>query len=313
MVMPAPDAAAPASRRPAALGLVLASVLWGTTGTAAAAMPAAVSPLAIGAATMGIGGLVLSALSARPAIALLRAPASRRWILLGALGAVIYPLAFYTGMAWAGVAVGNVVALGSGPIFAAVLEWAVDRQRPGRAWMVATSAALIGIVLLAATGHGADRAGADSTPASLGVVCGLVAGAAYALYTYAAARVIATGAPSRAVMAGIFGGAAPVLLIVLVATGAALVASPTALGLASYLVLGPMVLAYLLFGWGLRGVRSSVATTITLLEPAVATLLAVLVLHERLGALGWVGLALVLGAVVALAAAGRRGRTEDHP
>ena len=48
------------------LAILFASILWGTTGTAASFAPA-VSPLAIGAFAMGVGGL-LQAFLARKAI-----------------------------------------------------------------------------------------------------------------------------------------------------------------------------------------------------------------------------------------------------
>jgi DME family drug/metabolite transporter len=64
---------------PAAVwAIVAACVLWGTTGTAASLMPGTVSPLAIGAATMGIGGLLLFAVNGRVAVGALRDPAARR-------------------------------------------------------------------------------------------------------------------------------------------------------------------------------------------------------------------------------------------
>jgi len=55
----------------------------------------------------------------------------------------------------------------------------------------------------------------------------------------------------------------------------------------AYLAIGPMFLAYLLFGAGLRTVRGSTATTITLVEPLAATILAILVVGERLDPVGW--------------------------
>lgn len=63
-------------------------------------------------------------------------------LLFGAVGVVIYPLAFYAAMDLAGVAIGNVVALGSGPAFAALFEWAWERRRPGGAWIACTAAAV---------------------------------------------------------------------------------------------------------------------------------------------------------------------------
>jgi DME family drug/metabolite transporter len=104
-------------------------------------------------------------------------------------------------------------------------------------------------------------------------------------------------------MGGMFGFGAIALLPVLLVTGLPLLQSPQSIGIAAYLALGPMFVAYLLFGIGMRTLRSSTATTITLLEPFVATLLAVIVVGERLEPIGWIGLALILGAVTVLATA----------
>ncbi|MEN9911204.1 MAG: hypothetical protein RLZZ441_772, partial [Actinomycetota bacterium] len=82
-----------------------------------------VSTFAIGAFTMGVGGIILAALTWPSVRRALSIPGARWWVLLGGLGVLIYPLAFYAGMRDAGVAVGNTVALGSGPLFAGVIEW----------------------------------------------------------------------------------------------------------------------------------------------------------------------------------------------
>ena len=58
-----------------------------------------------------------------------------------------------------------------------------------------------------------------------------------------------------------------------------------------YMALVPMLLGYLLFGYGLTRVTPSAATTLTLAEPAIAALLAVVLVGERLPAIGWAGLA----------------------
>lgn len=291
-----------------AWALVLASLLWGTTGTAASFLPDNVSPLAIGASTMAVGGLLLFAVSAGPAVRAIADAASRRWLLLGALGVFVYPLAFYSSMNLAGVAIGNVVSLGTGPVFAALLEWLFERHRPSRLWLACTAAAIVGIVLLSAGGDAADA------PAVVpGVLLGLVAGLAYALYTYSSSRGIRAGQPSRGVMGGMFGIGAVALAPVLIVFGAPLLQSWHTVGIAGYLALGPMFVAYLLFGVGMRTLRSSTATTITLLEPFVATILAVLVVGERLGVVGWLGLALILVAVTVLATARRPGVSGTAP
>lgn len=282
-----------------AVAVLLAAVLWGTTGTVAHFAPAGSSPLAIGLSTFAIGGVVLAAISAKRVLAVLRQRQQLAWVLAGAVGVVLYPAAYYPSMALAGVAVGNVVALGSGPIFAALLEWAVDRRRPDARWALATGVAAVGIVLLTLGGHGGAAADASLAPA--GVALALVAGFGYALYAFAGSRLIARGASASGAMGALFlvGGVACAAWLALVGVGP--LASPAGLATIGYLGLVPMALAYLLFGFGLRVLRSSSATTIALAEPVVATLLAVLVVGERPAVIGWIGLAVVAIGIALLA------------
>ena len=61
-------------------------------------------------------------------------------------------------------------------------------------------------------------------------------------------------------------------------TGAPLLQSPQTVGIAGHLAIGPMFAAHLLYGIGLRRVRSTVATTVTLLEPLVNYAVVIIVL-----------------------------------
>ncbi|MBN9141891.1 MAG: EamA family transporter [Micrococcales bacterium] len=283
----------------ATLAIVVASLLWGTTGTAASLLPAAVSPLATGAATMGVGGLLLFATAPRASLAVLRRGSTRSWALVGAVGVFVYPLAFYSGMDLAGVAIGNVVALGTGPVVTALLEWVVERHPLSRSWAIATVLAIVGMTLAALARHPGEGGGAVVP----GVLLGLLAGLAYGVYTYASSRVIGAGAGSRAAMGAMFGCGALLLLPVLLATGAPLLAEGRSIGIAAYLALGPMFAAYLLVGVALRTLRSSTVTTIALLEPVVATVLAVVVVGERLEPLAWLGVLAILAGIIVLVTA----------
>ncbi len=289
---------------PAVWALVASCVLWGTTGTAASFLPDAVSPLAIGASTMTIGGALLFAVTHRSALRVLRDRAVRGWLLAAAAGMVAYPLAFYASMDLAGVAIGNVVSLGSGPLFAALLEWRVLRHRLSVRWMLSAGIAIAGMALLVSGGHGA---GSPVDPAGIpaGVGLGLVAGAGYALFTFASGIVIRRGHSGRGTMGAAFGLAALPLAGVLLMLGASLLASVGSISIALYLAVGPMFLAYLFFAIGVRDLPSSTVTVITLLEPLVATLLAVLVVGERLELAGWLGLVLILVGVAVLSSARR--------
>ncbi|MEW2515845.1 DMT family transporter [Streptomyces sp. NPDC046870] len=299
-----------------ALCVLAASVLWGTTGTAATFAPR-VGPLAIGAVAMGLGGL-LQALVAAPRIArhASRLREQRGTVLLGAASVAVYPLAFYSSMHLAGVAVGTVVSLGTAPLASAVIERVVDGRRLTRRWTTAAALGLLGTALLcvAEAAHAGDGTGRPSLAATLlGVSLGLVAAATYALYSWAAHRLITRRIPSRAAMGAVFGLGGLLLLPVLLATGAPLVGSWSNAAVGTYMAAIPMFTGYVLFGWGLAHVPASTATTLSLLEPAVAAVLAVLVVGERLPGVGWAGIALVVACLAVLTAAPRRRKHSEAP
>ncbi|WP_368499848.1 DMT family transporter [Herbiconiux sp. A18JL235] len=303
------------------MGLIaLASLLWGTTGTAATFAPDA-GPLAIGAAALGIGGLMQAAI----AVPALRAawPALRirlPLVLLGAVAVAVYPLAFYSSMRLAGVAVGSVVSLASAPLASGVLERIVDRLPLSRWWMLAAGLGLVGCVLLsvskleagAGAGAEAEAVAAAGADVPLGILLGLVAGATYAVYSWVARRLIDDGIGRAASMGAVFGAGGLLLMPVLLVTGAPLVATPQAFAVAAYMALVPMFLGYLLFGFGLTRVSASTATIVTLTEPAVAAVLAVLVVGEQLNAVGWAGLGVIALVLVLLSVAPTNARTSTR-
>ncbi|WP_199808253.1 DMT family transporter [Streptomyces sp. NRRL S-1022] len=302
-----------------ALCVLAASVLWGTTGTAATFAPE-VGPLAVGAVAMGLGGL-LQALAAAAPLAR-HAPglrARRGTVLLGAASVAVYPLAFYSSMRLAGVAVGTVVSIGTAPLASALIERVVDRRRLTRRWTGAAALGLLGTVLLCVAEAGRSAGGAGPASAGgtlLGVGLGLVAAVTYALYSWAAHRLISGGLPSRAAMGAVFGLGGLLLLPVLSATGAPLLGSWSNAAVGTYMAVVPMFAGYVLFGRGLARVPASTATTLSLLEPAVAAVLAVLVVGERLPAAGWAGIVLVIAGLAVLttpAPAARRRRRSGGP
>jgi len=175
--------------------------------------------------------------------------------------------------------------------------------------MAGAALGLAGIVALCLgqiTGAQAGHAGhAAAWSTVLGVGLGLAAGTTYAIYSWAAHRLIGRGVTARAAMGSVFGLGGLLLLPVLLATGAPLAASWANAAVGAYLALVPMFTGYLLFGWALASVSASTATTLSLLEPAVAAILAVTVVGERLPVAGWVGLMLIAGCLIVLTGSGR--------
>lgn len=271
--------------------ITVTSLLWGTTGTAATFAPD-VGPLAIGAAALGIGGLLQAAV-ALPALHRERGTLRRRLgtVLLGAAAVAVYPLAFYSSMHHAGVAIGSVVSLASAPLASGLLERFVDLRPLSRWWMLAAGLGIAGSSALCASTL--DGPAADAASTLLGIGLGLVAGAAYASYSWVVHRLMTAGIGRAAAMGAVFGSGGGLLVPVLLLTGAPLIASAQNLAVAGYMALVPMFLGYLAFGVGLTKVSASTATTVTLTEPAVATVLAVLIVGEHLGPLGWAGLGMI--------------------
>ncbi|MFC4495151.1 EamA family transporter [Streptomyces ovatisporus] len=289
--------------------VLAAAALWGTTGTAASYAPAEASPLSVGAATMGVGGLLTFLLAGRSVLHVLRAGRSvLLWALLGGVSVAVYPLAFYSSMADAGVATGTVVTIGCSPVFAALLERLLLGVPLTFRWLTATLCAGTGCAMLTLTGP-ESPASAGEVPRGLALA--LLAGAAYAVFTCCGARIIRSGHSSRATMGTLFGLGALVLLPVLAVTGGPLLSETRGLVVGAYLAVVPMCLAYVLFGSGLTRLSAGAATTLSLFEPVVAAVLGVVVVGERLGGRGWLGTGLVLLGLLVLTVAGGRTSEED--
>ena len=278
----------------AILCVIAASVLWGTTGTASAFIPD-VSPLAVGAFSMGIGGvlLVLNAknnlLSDRQK--LLSKPSL---LFIGSLCVAIYPLAFYSSMRLAGVAIGTVISIASAPFFTVVMERLISNKRVTSRWVVSFIFGVVGVILLTLGKTQYLDINAQANNRILGVLLGLVAGLTYATYSWTARQMIENGVNSKSAMASMFGLSAILLLPSLLLTGGNLFLDAKHISVALYLAIAPMFFGYLLFGQALRVIEASKATLITLLEPIVATILAIIIIGEIFSPIGWLGMSLMI-------------------
>ncbi|POX53417.1 DMT family transporter [Streptomyces sp. Ru72] len=311
-----PARPAAACRRPSGSGLLsgpapilTSAVLWGTTGTASSLAPAGAPAAAIGCAGLTLGGILLF-LTSRGVPSLPAACTSpERWLLvLGALAVAGYPVTFYPAVARTGVAVATVIALGSAPVFAGLLSWITGQARPTARWAGATTAAVLGCALLVL---GPGLTGPARPMDLTGVVLAAGAGLSYAAYSLIGGRLITRGHPSDAVMGVLFGTAGLLVLPLVLFLDTHWLATTRGAAVAVYLALFTVCLAYRLFGHGLRHTPASMATTLTLAEPAVAAILGVTVLGERLPAASWCGLAVLAVGLVLLTApvgAGRRQR-----
>lgn len=278
----------------ARLQVLLAALCFGTTGTAQAVGPGA-SPVAVGAARIVFGGLLLALVARGLRVRLPRVGAP----LIGmAVAVAVYQLSFFAAIRLTGVAVGTVVAIGTGPAAAGALGRLVNGERLSARWAQATALAAAGVVLLAGDGGAA----VDPT----GVALAVTSGVGYASYTVLSKRMLDAGEAPEGVMAAGFGGAGLLLLPVLVAAGPGFLATTGGLAMAVYLAAVPTALAYVLFSRGLRRLSSGETATLTLAEPLTASVLGVVALGEHPSAAGGAGALLVLAGLLVLAAPSRR-------
>ena len=128
----------------------------------------------------------------------------------------------------------------------------------------------------------------------IGIALGFIAGLAYALYSWAAKALINRGISSKSAMGSIFGIGAVLLLPILLLNSNDLFATPINTAVVLYIAVIPMFIGYICFGYGLNTIHASKATLLTLFEPAVAAVFAVVVVGESISVLGWAGVVLIM-------------------
>ena len=278
----------------------VAAVLWGTTGTAQSLGAGGLSPFSVShwrlRGRAGQGGARVQPLLPNPVHLGLR-PA---WFLLASMGIGGYSIFFYEGVTLTGVAVGTAVAIGSGPIWAGLMQALVLRAPLSALWWAGTLVSVAG-------GAAMVMARGGATLSWSGLALCLLAGLSYAGYALINKRLVTHMSP-RVVNFYVF-------------TGAACMAVPIALvqsglpqwSLAAVLVvvyLGVVVsgLAHMLFSIGLRSISGPTGVTLSLIEPVAAFVLAVWVVGERQPLQSWLGLLAVLAGLMLVIGAEMRSQ-----
>lgn len=213
------------------------------------------------------------------------------------------PGAVFTAVQETGIAVGTVIAIGSAPIIAGSIEWAVLKKRPRNAWWLATVLALAGCWLLFS----------DSSNIRIdvaGVCMALGAGASFAGYTLISKVMMKNQSP-RATSAVVFMISAIMLIPLLWQSDISWIWTPRGLGTSLYIGLIATCAAYFLFAKGLTGVPASAAVTLSLAEPLTASLLGVFFIGERLSLSSWFGIALMLLGLLVISAMPRKQKTAE--
>jgi len=276
----------------AALAVVAAAALFGTSATATALLAPDAPSAAVAALRLIIGsaGLILVVWVTghrHDLLVLWRMPIV--WLM--GVGVAGYQAMFFIGTSRTGVAIGTLASLALAPFLAGLLGWLLREGAPGWIWAGSTVVAIIGVAFLTLGDAGtADR---------LGIAAAATAGACYAVYTVLGARLARDGHRPTSVLAASFSIGAIALLPFAVSAGTWWLSATGVLYLA-WLGLIATTGAYILFGIGLKVLQPGHIATLNLAEPVVATMLGVLVIGELLGVGGWIGAILVLIALAML-------------
>ena len=295
------------------LAVVAAAVLFGTTGTSQALGPDDTTPLSVGVMRLVVGGTalaligwLLARLHRRRTGAPPRRATGRDIALMATTGVCLaaYQPLFFLGTERNGVAVGTVIALGSAPVLAGILEWALTRRTPSGTWVLATALATLGVVLLGVGGDAGATAGADP----IGILGSVGAGASFAVFANAQRRLMDSGWDPFTVAGAMGAWSALVAALALPFVDLSWLAEGRGLAMALWLGIATIAVAYTLFTWGLERLTAGTAATLTLAEPLTASLLGILVLGERLSALAIVGLAVLAAGLILLARGAKSSR-----
>ncbi|WP_460352225.1 DMT family transporter [Actinoallomurus acanthiterrae] len=285
------------------VALVLAAgVLWGTVGPAQVFADSSAGPVALGGSRILTGGMVLAVavLLTRPgAFRTLTRPS---WppLLAASCATGIFQASFMTSVDRTGAAVATAVAFGIAPVSTGLVERIALGTRLTRAWAIGTATAIVGCALVM-TPDGPIHVD------PYGVLFGVVSGCCFGVYTVSAKRLTGDGVNMTAAVAVtlLIGGTflAPWTLSRLPDLG-------TARSLLLVGWLGPVTaaLAYSFFVAGLRRVAASTAGTLSLAEPLVATVLAMVFLGERMSVPVAAGSVLLLGGLAVVSLPGRPSR-----
>lgn len=271
-----------------------AATLWGTTGTSQALAGGTLPALWFGALRLVFAAAFFVVFAA--ATGALRRAVWQRLPLRDALGAglcmAVYNLAFFVGVKLTGVAVGTAIALGSGPLWAGLLQALVQRAPPAPRWWAGAAVAVAGGMLLSL-----GRPGGSLALSLPGLLLCLLAGLSYAAYTLLNQRMVAQ-VPAAAITLAAFGIAALVALPV--AAWHSGWPAPAARDWAAVAYVGIVTagVSYLLFSHALHHVQPATGVTLALAEPVVAFVLAVTMLGEAAGAAAVAGLLLVVAGVL---------------
>ena len=279
-------------RQLAVVSVLLACVLFSTSATGRAYLDFPGSSISVGAWRVFLGGIGLAAYAAiRYGTFGLRKLIKLPIVWVMALAVLSYQISFFIGAARIGVAMGTLGALATAPFFAGVLGWIVGTGKPSAVWAVSTLLGITGLALITGVSEVRDNVGFFAV---------FISGVMYAVFTVFGVRLTRTHDVTGAEVLGAAFGIGAVLSLPIVLFTSAWINSAVLVGFVLYIGLATTALGYILFGNGLTHLSPGTVSTLTLAEPVLATLMGVFILGEAMNLRGWIGCAVIIGALALL-------------
>ncbi|GGJ42943.1 DMT family transporter [Deinococcus roseus] len=268
---------------------LIAAVLWGTVGIGVHQLQNTTSllPEHIAFLRLGLAAPVLLIFCLKGPWMFTR---QAFWPVVGiGLGHAVYCWAYFKAIPLSGVSIAVTVSLGTAPLLLALLGLVQRTLRPRMSLGLALLLGMLGLGFLT---------GLQVTPSGVqGILLSVLAGAGWALLIRSSEQI--AHHQGQTLLIG---------MAFLVGSGFLLPVAPqppqltelplSSWGILLYLAIAPSAVGYVLFQQGLKVITSVTAGLLSLFEPVVSILLAMLLFAERLQLLQWVGLALLLGMLV---------------
>ncbi|MGA0003609.1 MAG: DMT family transporter [Candidatus Nanopelagicales bacterium] len=291
-------------RQLAVVSVLLACVLFSTSATGRAYLDFPGSSISVGAWRVFLGGIGLAAYAAiRYGTSGIRRLVKLPVVWVMALAVLAYQISFFIGAARIGVAMGTLGALATAPFFAGVLGWIVGTGKPSGIWAISTVMGVIGLALITGVSEVRDN---------LGFFAVFISGVMYAIFTVFGVRLTRTHDVTGAEVLGAAFGIGAVLSLPIVLFTSAWINSALLVGFVLYIGLATTALGYILFGNGLTHLSPGTVSTLTLAEPVLATLMGVFILGEAMNLRGWIGCAVIIGALALLGIVESRTPTNSN-
>lgn len=281
----------PRTRREAILAMAGVVLIWGINVSVMKLAVGEVAPVVFNALRFPLGALLLGLLlfhfEEKPW------PARGEWremIFLGILAHPVYQLCFLTGLALT-TASHTAVLVATTPVFVAVADHFVLRERLGRREWIGIGLSLGGVLLLTAV----RSPGADSGSV-LGDLLVLASGVLWTTYTIRSRPLLKTRTPVWVTAWALLIGT-PFVLVLGIPGLLTLDWSRLTMitwGGAIYAGLFALATAYLFWAIGIQTLGASRAAIFSNLIPIVALAVAAIWLHEKLPPLAWIGAGIAL-------------------